>query len=124
MIRRAFLLSLASLALAPALGAQEAAPFNAVALRRAFDALPAASRKKAQEELQIAGLYHGALDGRYGPGTERALAAGAGFIAFNSRNTVVPDLLTDAGIAAFLGALGTGGMAAYLYGEGDECDNC
>ena len=70
MIRRVFLLSLAALAAAPALTAQQAARFNAVALRRAFEALPEASRKKVQEELRTGGFYRGAVDGRYGPGTE------------------------------------------------------
>ena len=124
MIRRVFLLSLAALAAAPALTAQQAARFNAVALRRAFEALPEASRKKVQEELRTGGFYRGAVDGRYGPGTEEALAAAAGFIIFNSRETVQLDRLTEPGTTAYLDGLVTGALAGYLYGEGNECDSC
>ena len=124
MIRRAFLLSLAALAAAAPLSAQEPARFNAVALRRAFDALPQGRRVKVQEELITGGFYKGAPDGRYGPATEAALAAAAGFILFNSRAQVQLDLMTDQGTMAYLDGLASGTLAGYLYGEGDECDNC
>ena len=124
MIRRVFLLSLAAVAVAPVLRAQEAAPFNALALRQAFEALTEGRRKRAQTELQTGGFYDGVIDGRYGPATEAALAAAAGFIAYNSRGAVRPDLLPAPGAAAFCEGLASGALARYLYGEGDECDSC
>jgi peptidoglycan hydrolase-like protein with peptidoglycan-binding domain len=129
MIRRVFLKSLLTATSAAALGFSFAATGAAraqdrVALQAAFEALPASARSMVQSELQIAGLYQGALDGQYGRQTEAALIAGAEFLAYNSRGQVNVDLSSAAGASAYLRGLAGGEFAAWLYGEGGECDDC
>lgn len=91
-------------------------------LAAAFDDLGMAARKAVQSEVQIAGFYTGAVDGAYGPGTRKALAQAARFIAENSRGKAQPKVTTAAGAQAFLAAMARGDMAKWLYGEGNESD--
>jgi hypothetical protein len=129
MIRRVFLKSLLTASGAVALGLSYAATGAAwaqerVALQAAFEALPASGRSMVQSELQITGLYQGTIDGSYGRQTEAALIAGAEFLAYNSRGKVKVDLTSAAGVSAYLRGLAGGEFAAWLYGEGGECDDC
>lgn len=93
-------------------------------LRSAFATLAPDQARRVQEELQGAGLYQSGIDGRYGPGTEAALVAGAAFLAENSEGTVTIDLVSPEGVADYLRNLHEGNLAAWLYGEGGECDGC
>ncbi|NCM98024.1 MAG: hypothetical protein AUK60_00570 [Rhodobacteraceae bacterium CG2_30_10_405] len=93
-------------------------------LRASFSALAPDQARRVQTELQGAGLYEGAIDGRYGPRTEASLVAGAAFLAENSEGAVIIDLTSPEGVAAYLRALHEGKLAAWLYGEGGECDGC
>jgi hypothetical protein len=125
MIRRVFLKSLLSVTGAAALSLSSAAQAqDRGALQAAFEALPASGRSTVQSELQTAGLYQGATDGRYGRLTEAALIEGAEFLAYNSRGQVKVDLSSAAGVSAYLRGLAGGEYAAWLYGEGAECDDC
>lgn len=115
---RTFATALLVLAASPTLAAPDL-----TALRSAFERLAPAARHKVQSELEIAGFYRGGIDGRYGAGTERALIQGAAFLAQNSRGRIAFDLEGAVGIAAYLDALASGGTAAYLYGEGEMCED-
>jgi hypothetical protein len=91
-------------------------------LRAAFAALSPDERRAAQSELRTAGLYGRALDGRYGPATERALVLGAALLEDNSRGRIAPRLATPEGAQAYLRDLAALRLSAWLYGEGDDCD--
>ena len=129
MIRRVFLKSLLTVCSVAALGLAIAGSASAQTLDRAglqaaFEALPASGRSMVQSELQTAGLYQGVIDGSYGRRTEAALIEGAEFLAYNSRGQVTVDLSGAAGTSAYLRGLAGGEYAAWLYGEGAECDDC
>lgn len=61
-----------------------ALPAQAEDLRSAFYALPKGDRIAIQAKLSDAGLYHGALDGLWGPGTANALARAEESLAWDS----------------------------------------
>ena len=65
-------------------------------------------------------LYTGRINGAYGPGSERALLEGEGFLDSNLRGRLGFDLATGQGIASYLEAISSGEAAAFLYGEGIE----
>jgi hypothetical protein len=87
----------------------------------AFGALDDSQRRAVQHELQTAGFYGGAIDGRYGSGTEKALLQAVEHMQENSYGLVVL-LDTEADAVSFLFALAEGSYAKWLYGEGDESD--
>ena len=93
-------------------------------LRQRFEMLPKHERRKVQTELSYTGLYNATIDGSYGPSTERALVSGARFLADNSRNQIRVDLTGAPGVNEYITGLASGRYAAWLYGEGDECDGC
>ena len=121
MKRRAFLGGLVGTALAGTAGAQSRVRTDW--LREGFGYLRPALRGHVQNELRIGGFYQGAIDGRYGPATQRALIAAADHIGRNSRGQVRIDLTTQSGIVAYYRGLVSGDLAAWLYGEGNECAN-
>ena len=104
-----------------------AIPFAAIArdippLRAAFETLAPSARRSVQDELAIAGFYEGAIDGRYGPRTERGLIAAAAHLSENSGGRVRVDVTSARGSRAYVADLAAGRHAKWLYGEGDECD--
>ncbi|MCB6178666.1 peptidoglycan-binding protein [Rhodobacter sp. Har01] len=122
---RSFALACAAATLClPSLGTGPAAAQDRAALQQALEGLSAIGRTTAQTELRFAGVYQGAIDGRYGRGTEAALIAGAAFMRDNSRGKVVVDLTNAAEASAYVRGLAEGAHSAWLYGEGGECDGC
>lgn len=111
---------LSSLAVVVALAAPALAEVSARYLPAAFEALDDSQRRAVQQELQTAGLYSGSIDGRYGPGTERALVAAVVRLGEDSGIAVYLDTEGDA--VSFMFTLADGGYAKWLYGEGDEND--
>lgn len=93
-------------------------------LQEAFVYLAPQYRRQIQNELAIAGLYNGGIDGEYGPGTEQALIEGAAYIEWSSSGRLYYDLNSPRGIVNYFQDLLTGEAAAWLYGEGEECDSC
>jgi peptidoglycan hydrolase-like protein with peptidoglycan-binding domain len=96
-----------------------AARAQADVLEAAFAALPMQRRRSAQVELQLAGLYAGAVDGAYGPGTRAALIAAAQKIAADGRRGR-PDLATEQGARDYLARLSNGEFMNQLYDDGYE----
>ena len=120
MNRRRFLVLCAAVAAVPLAAAAQ----DRRALRAAFDALPASGRRSVQDELAITGLYDGALDGRYGPRTERGLIAAAAHLTRNWSRLVWPDVSSPSGARAFVQELAARRLSTWLYGEGEDCDPC
>ncbi|MCR8725352.1 peptidoglycan-binding domain-containing protein [Frigidibacter sp. ROC022] len=102
---------------APALAEVSARHFPA-----AFEALDETQRRTVQQELQTAGLYGGSIDGRYGPGTERALIQAVDRIVGDGFHGIAIFLDTEADAISFMFTLAEGGYSKWLYGEGDEND--
>ncbi|MFN7223140.1 MAG: hypothetical protein ACK4MS_03910 [Paracoccaceae bacterium] len=88
-------------------------------LEAAFNALPMQARRSCQIELQMAGLYSGAVDGAYGKGTRAGLVAAAGKITADGRRGK-PDVTTPDGARAYLALLANGEYMNQLYDEGNE----
>lgn len=128
---RKLLLSLSTaftLAFATAVTVTAVAPTAAVAqqdvLAAAFEGVGNQGRRKIQESMSFLGFYSSAVDGKYGPGTRRALLQTAAYVQENSRQQVRPDLSTAAGARFFMGKLASGEWDKWLWGDGDECDGC
>ncbi|MGP3698722.1 hypothetical protein [Rhodobacter sp. NSM] len=113
---RTLLLPAALLAATPLL-ADEA---TTARLEAAFAALTTEERVIVQEELEIAGLHAGPVDGSTGPGDGRTLEDAAAFIEENSAGMVVVPLATDEEARSFAKSLAERGYSSWLYGEGDE----
>ncbi len=121
MQRRAFIGGIAVSALAGPLRAQSGARTDW--LRQGFGYLRPPMRRHVQNELKVGGFYSGAIDGQYGPATQSALIGAANHIRRNSRGQVRIDLTTQSGIVSYYKGLVSGELAAWLYGEGNECAN-
>lgn len=89
-------------------------------LSAAFNALSAAARRTAQEQLAAGGFYDGKIDGAYGGRTQSALINAAAFIKDNSYGRKSFDLSSNAGARSFVISLSKGELAKYLWGEGDK----
>jgi len=108
MLRRTFLIAAPTALLlgttpgfAGAAGASYADPFNAMQIN---------DRRGIQNVLWMADLYHGEVDGRWGPATARAIEASVGKIIDKSHGEERPDVSTSAARAAYLHDL-----AYYVY---------
>ncbi|MFN3847455.1 MAG: hypothetical protein ACK4RZ_16775 [Paracoccaceae bacterium] len=88
-------------------------------LEAAFNALPMHARRSCQIELQMAGLYSGAVDGAYGKGTRAGLISAARKIASDGRRGK-PDVTTPNGARAYLARLANGEYMNQLYDDGYE----
>ena len=108
---------LLSLCLAPFASAEEAASRW---LGTAFGALSDTDRRTVQEELSLAGLYSGRIDGQGGARTRSALLASLAFLHDNSYGRVTIPLTGPADAEAYLQALSHRAHSGYLYGEGEE----
>lgn len=113
-----------ALAMAAAAPARAEGPVNLALVQAGFEALPDAQRRQIQELAATTGLYGGAIDGRYGPGTQGAVVGLVPILEGASYdNRFVFDLASPQGVAAFYQVLLTDGPA-WAYGEGEECDGC
>ncbi len=88
-------------------------------LGAAFAELPTQARRACQVEMQLAGLYGGAVDGAYGKGTRAGLIAAAKMIAADGRRGK-PDVSTLAGARAYLKRMANGEYMNQLYDDGYE----
>ena len=118
MNRRVFLASMASAALVSATAGRAAGN----ALQSAFESLSGGGRQRVQAKLSEAGFYQGAVDGRYGRGTDAALRNAAAFVADNSYGKVRPDLASAGGAGAFVAGIAAGDYDAWFWGEGGETE--
>lgn len=109
---------LAPLLLALALAVPALAEVDARFFPAAFAELDEAGRRAVQQELQAAGFYRGAIDGRYGPGTESALVRAATRLQEESFGLSV-FLDTEADAISFLFALAEGSYAEWLRARED-----
>lgn len=114
-MRRVFLTSIFGLAITARTAFAQADP-----LAGSFAALSETQRRSAQDQMAMAGLYDGAVDGAFGPKTRASLVNTAVFIRDNSYGKVVFDLAKPAHASRFLNALSKGELGKYLWGEGDE----
>lgn len=115
MKRRALLAALAIAMTAPAgSGWAQNDPLEA-----AFNALSAESRRHCQIELQMAGLYAGALDGAFGKGTRAGLVEAARKIAATGKGDA-PDITTLEGASTFVRQMSVGAYMNPLYDDGAE----
>ncbi|MBU2959197.1 peptidoglycan-binding protein [Paracoccus sp. 1_MG-2023] len=117
MLRRFFILAAMAALAVPSVSMAQANP-----LQSSFEKLADRDRRAAQEQLQTGGFYTGAIDGRYGRGTQSGLINAAEFIYENSYRKVRFDLSSPAGTQGYLTALARGDLGKYLFGEGDEAD--
>ncbi len=88
-------------------------------LEAAFAELPMHARRSCQVELQMAGLYAGAVDGAYGKGTRAGLIAAAKKNAADGRRGK-PDVTSLAGARAYLKRMANGEYMNQLYDDGYE----
>ena len=117
MNRRLTLLSFAALVVATGRAVAQNDP-----LGDAFRVMPAVARRAIQENLSIGGFYSGAVDGKYGSKTRKALIDAGSFIADNSYGKIRYDLDHPDQAQRYITDLARGDLAKYLWGEGDEAD--
>ena len=88
-------------------------------LAAAFESLSDSHRRVVQEELDLAGLYTGGVDGRFGAGTEQALLKSVDFLAWNSNGHLRIPLASPADADRYLADLSQRVHSLWLYGEGE-----
>jgi hypothetical protein len=118
MLRRTLLTTMFGLAISAGVVFAQTDP-----LAESFAMLGVEKRRAVQEQLAMAGLYDGVVDGAFGPKTRNSLINGAVFIKDNSYGRVAFDLTKPDQARQFIGALANGELAKYLWGEGDESES-
>jgi peptidoglycan hydrolase-like protein with peptidoglycan-binding domain len=91
-------------------------------IRDVFNSLSEADRRVVQKEAKITGVYSGAVDGKFGPGTDLAIRALPKWIRENTSGRIIVEADTPVKLKKFLTEVARLEWSAWLYGEGGEND--